>query len=273
MPSLSGKRIFITGASRGIGLSIAVRAAKDGARIAIAAKTKEPHPKLPGTLSTAAAEIEQAGGEAHPVVCDIRFEDQVAAAVHEATSKLGGLDILINNASAISLTGTLETPMKRYDLMHHVNVRGTYLTTQMCLPHLLQGDNPHVLMNAPPLSMKPRWFKNHVAYTIAKYGMSMCVLGMAEEFREPGVAFNALWPRTGIATAATRMLGGEAMVKACRKPEIMADAAYAILTRPSRKCTGNFFIDEDVLRAEGVTDFGPYAVDPDTEPFVDFFVD
>ena len=273
MGSLNGKRIFITGASRGIGLSMAVRAARDGARIAIAAKTKEPHPKLPGTVYTAAATIEEAGGEAHPIICDIRFEDQVRSGVDEAIRKLGGLDILINNASAISLTGTLETPMKRYDLMHHVNVRGTYLTTQVCLPHLLNGDNPHVLMNSPPLNMNPKWFKNHVAYTMAKYGMSQCVLGMAEEFREQGVAFNALWPRTGIATAATKMLGGESMFKACRKPEIMADAAYAILTRPSRECTGNFFIDEEVLREEGIHDFTQYAMDPNTEPFEDFFID
>lgn len=273
MGSLSNKRIFISGASRGIGLAIAIRAAQDGAHIAIAAKTKEPHPKLPGTVFTAAEDIDKAGGTAHPIVCDIRFEDQVQAAVGEAAEKMGGLDILINNASAISLTGTLETPMKRFDLMHSVNVRGTYLTTQACLPYLLDGENPHVLMNAPPLNMDPKWFKNHVAYTIAKYGMSACVLGMAEEFRERGVAFNALWPRTGIATAATRMLGGEAMIKACRKPEIMADAAHAILTRPSTACTGNFFIDEDVLRDAGVTDLRRYQVDPDTEPFQDFFID
>lgn len=273
MASLRDKRIFITGASRGIGLAVAKRAARDGARIAIFAKTTEPHPKLPGTLFTAAKEIEEAGGEAYPIVGDVRFEDQVRAAVDQAVQKLGGIDVLFNNASAISLTGTLETPMKRYDLMQQVNARGTYLTTQACLPYLLKGDNPHVLMNAPPLNMDTKWFKNHVAYTTAKYGMSLCVLGMAEEFKDRGVAFNALWPRTAIATAATEMLGGAEMLKACRKPDIMADAAYAILTRPSRACTGNFFIDDEVLRQEGVEDFASYAMDPDVEPLRDFFLD
>ena len=273
MADLSNKRIIITGASRGIGLTIAKRAAKDGASIAIFAKTTEPHPKLPGTIFTAAEEIEAAGGTAHPIVCDIRFEEQVKASVEAAVEKMGGLDILVNNASAISLTGTEHTPMKRYDLMHSVNVRGTFMVSQACLPHLKKGDNPHILNNAPPLNMNPRWFKNHVAYTMAKYGMSMCVLGMAAEYEEAGVAVNALWPRTAIATSAINMIGGDEMMRHSRKPEIMADAAYAILTRPSRECTGNFFIDDEVLKSEGVEDLSGYAVDPSLEPFTDFFLD
>jgi citronellol/citronellal dehydrogenase len=271
--SLKDKVILISGASRGIGLAMAKRAARDGAKVAVVAKTAEPHPKLPGTVYTAAEEIEAAGGAALPLICDIRFEDQVQAAVGKTVETFGGIDILINNASAISLTGTLHTPMKRYDLMHQINARGTFLCSQACLPHLLRADNPHILMNSPPLNMDPKWFQNHVAYTMAKYGMSMCVLGMAPEFADEGVAVNALWPRTAIATAAVvNVLGGEEMAKASRKPEIMADAAYTILTRSSRACTGNFFIDEDVLREAGVTDFSPYAVDPSRELVQDFFV-
>ncbi|MCM2270405.1 MAG: NAD(P)-dependent oxidoreductase, partial [Thermoanaerobaculia bacterium] len=222
MSSLANKRLFVTGGSRGIGLAIAKRAAADGARVALVSKTTEPHPKLPGTLYTAAAEIDQAGGEALPISCDIRSDEQVAAAVAKAVDAFGGIDILVNNASAISLTGTLETPMKRFDLMFGVNVRGTFLCSQACLPHLLQAENPHILALAPPLNLDPRWFAGHVAYTMAKYGMSMCVLGMAEEFRARGVAVNALWPRTAIDTAAIAMIGGDAMRRQCRKPEILA---------------------------------------------------
>jgi citronellol/citronellal dehydrogenase len=272
MSSLAGKTLFITGASRGIGKAIALRAAADGANVVIAAKTAEPHPKLPGTIFTAAAEIEAAGGKALPLVVDVRHDEQVFAAVAKAVETFGGIDVLVNNASAISLTGTLQTPMKRYDLMHQINLRGTYLCSQACLPHLLKASNPHVLNLAPPLDMSAKWFRNHVAYTMAKYGMSMCVLGMAEEFRGK-VAFNALWPRTGIATAAIEMIGGQAMMKRSRKPEIMADAAHAILVRPHAECTGNFFVDEEVLRAEGVTDFTRYAVDPSVEPMLDFFLE
>ncbi len=270
--SLANKTLFITGASRGIGKAIALRAARDGANVVIAAKTAEPHPKLPGTIHTAAAEIEAAGGKALPLVVDVRHEEEVVAAVAKAVEAFGGIDVLVNNASAISLTGTLQTPMKRYDLMHQVNVRGTYLCSQACLPHLLRASNPHVLNLAPPLSMHAKWFRGHVAYTMAKYGMSMCVLGMAEEFRGK-VAFNALWPRTVIATAAIEMIGGDAMTKRSRTAEIMADAAHAILVRPHADCTGNFFVDEDVLRAAGVTDFGRYSVDPSVEPLLDFFLD
>ena len=272
MSDLKGKTLFITGASRGIGQAIALRAARDGANIVVAAKTADPHPKLAGTIFTAAEAIEAAGGKALPLVVDVRFEEQIREAVAKAEKAFGGIDILVNNASAISLTGTLTTPMKRYDLMHTVNTRGTYATTQACLPLLLAGKNPHVLNISPPLSMKPRWFKDHVAYTMAKYGMSMCVLGHAEEFRGK-VAFNALWPRTSIATAAVEMLGGDAMIKHSRTPEIMADAAHAILVRPHAQCTGNFFIDDAVLREEGVQDFTKYAVDPSVEPMQDFFLD
>jgi citronellol/citronellal dehydrogenase len=271
--TLNNRTLFISGASRGIGLAIGLRAARDGANVVIAAKTTEPHPKLPGTIYTAAEEIEKAGGKALPVLCDIRDEAQVQESVAKAVERFGGIDILVNNASAISLTGTLSTPMKRYDLMHQINTRGTYLCSQVCLPHLKKSSNPHVLNLSPPLSMKPKWFAGHVAYTMAKYGMSMCVLGMAEEFRGDGVAFNALWPRTAIATAAVMMLGGDPMMKHSRNVDIMADAAWHILTKPARECTGNFFVDEDVLRAEGVTDFRPYAVDPSVEPMVDFFLD
>ncbi|RMF70495.1 MAG: NAD(P)-dependent oxidoreductase [Alphaproteobacteria bacterium] len=271
--SLKDKVLFITGGSRGIGLAIAKRAARDGAKVAIAAKTAEPHPKLPGTIYTAAEEIRQAGGEALPIVCDIRHEDQVAAAIARTVEQFGGLDILVNNASAISLTGTLQTPMKRFDLMHQVNARGTFMTTKLALPHLLEAENPHVLMLSPPLSMKPHWFAPHVAYTMAKYGMSMCVLGMAEEFRGR-VAFNALWPRTAIATAAVaNLLGGEEMIRRSRKPEIVADAAHWILTQPAHETTGHFFIDEEVLRRAGVTDFDAYAVEPGQALVPDLFVD
>jgi len=270
--SLVGKTLFITGASRGIGLAIGVRAARDGANVAIAAKTAEPHPKLPGTIHTAAAEIEAAGGRALPIVCDIRFEDQIEAAIAQTVATFGGIDILVNNASAISLTGTLETPAKKFDLMFGVNVRGTYLCSRAALPHLLEAANPHILNLAPPLNMDPKWFGNHVAYTMAKYGMSMCVLGMAEEFRERGVAVNALWPRTAIATAAIAMIGGEPMMRHSRKPEILADAAHWILTRPSRDVTGHFFVDDEVLARAGVTDLSGYAVDPTVEPFPDFFL-
>jgi citronellol/citronellal dehydrogenase len=272
MASLKGKTIFITGASRGIGLAIGLRAAKDGANVAIAAKTSAPHPKLPGTIHTAAAEIEAAGGKALALTVDVREEEQVRAAIEQTVATFGGLDILVNNASAISLTGTLQTPMKKYDLMNQVNARGTYLCSAVALPHLLEAANPHILNLSPPLSMEPRWFGPHVAYTMAKYGMSMCVLGMAAEFRDRGVAVNALWPKTTIATAAIHMLGGDDMMRRSRKPEIMADAAHAILCRPSREVTGQFLVDEDVLRAAGVTDFARYANDPTVEPLPDFFL-
>ncbi len=273
MASLKGKTIFITGASRGIGEAIALRAAQDGANVAIAAKTAEPHPKLPGTIYTAAKAMEEAGGKALPLVVDIRFEDQVEAAVQQTVETFGGIDILINNASAISLTGTLSTPMKRFDLMHGVNVRGTFLSSQKCLPALLKAENPHILNLAPPLNMEPRWFGPHVAYTMAKYGMSQCVLGMAEEFKDEGVGVNALWPKTTIATAAVKnLLGGDDLINQSRTPAIMADAAHAILTREAKTCTGNFFIDEEVLRAEGVSDFSAYSVVPGADLMPDFFV-
>lgn len=275
--SLKDKRIFITGGSRGIGLAIALRAAADGAKVAIAAKTADPHPKLPGTIFTAAEEIYSAGGTALPIQCDIRDEDQIAKALEKTVSEFGGLDILINNASAINLTPTLATPAKRFDLMFDVNVRGTFLTSQAAIPHLKDsakaGRNPHILTLSPPLSMKAKWFKNHVAYTIAKYGMSMCVLGMSEEFRRDGIAVNALWPRTAIDTAALQMIPG-IDTAACRKPEILADAAYEILKRPSVECTGNFFVDDEVLASIGITDLDKYAVVPGTKDFLlDFFLD
>lgn len=276
MSDFAGKTVFITGASRGIGKAIGLRLAREGANIVIAAKTAKPHPKLPGTIYTAAEEMEAAGGKALPVVVDIRFEDQVQAAVDQAIQTFGGIDILVNNASAIQLTGTLQTEMKRFDLMHQINTRGTFLCSRACLPHLLKAENPHVLNLSPPLSLESRWFAPHVAYTMAKFGMSLCVLGMAEEFKEQGVAFNALWPKTVIATAAVQnLLGGDEVVKRSRKPEIVADAAYYILSKNSRECTGNFFVDEDVLRAEGVTDFSPYRFSPEvpeSELIPDFFV-
>ncbi|OGP33453.1 MAG: short chain dehydrogenase [Deltaproteobacteria bacterium GWC2_65_14] len=273
MRTLKGKTLFITGASRGIGKAIALRAAADGANVVIAAKTAEPHPKLPGTIHTAAREIEEAGGRALPVQADIRFEEQIAEAVRKGAEAFGGIDILVNNASAISLTGTLSTPMKRFDLMFSVNVRGAYACSQACIPYLKQASNPHILTLSPPLSMDPKWFRNHCAYTMAKYGMSMCVLGMAEEFREEGIAVNALWPRTVIATAAIEMLGGAVAPENCRRPRIVADAARAILVRDSRGCTGNFFLDDEVLAAEGVTDLSPYAVSPGAPLLPDLFLD
>ena len=272
MANLANKTLFVTGASRGIGKAIALRAARDGANIIIAAKTATPHPRLAGTIYTAAEEIEAAGGRAMPLVVDIRDENRVQEAVSEAVAKFGGIDICVNNASAIMLTGTLQTPMKRFDLMHQVNVRGTYVTSQACLPHLLKADNPQILNISPPLNMETRWFAPHVAYTMAKFGMSMCVLGMAGEFKGR-VGVNALWPRTAIATAAVEnILGGEEMMKGCRTPEIMADAAYAILCRDSKTSTGNFYIDDEVLAAEGVEDFSGYAVDPSRDLLPDFFV-
>jgi citronellol/citronellal dehydrogenase len=256
---LAGKTMFISGASRGIGLAIAVRAAQDGANVCLVAKTAEPHPKLEGTIYTAAEAIEQAGGQALPIVGDIRDEDSVAGAVQQCVERFGGIDICVNNASAISLVGTLDLPMKRYDLMQDINTRGTFLVSKACLPHLKQGDNPHVLTLSPPLNMDPKWFGPHVAYTIAKYGMSMCTLGMAEEFRGDAVAFNSLWPRTIIATAAVQnLLGGDAAMARSRRPEIMADAAHAIFCRPSGECTGNFFIDDEVLAEAGTTDLSGY---------------
>ena len=274
---LHGKTLFITGGSRGIGLAIALRAARDGANVAVAAKTTEPHPKLPGTIHTAAADIEAAGGRALPLAVDIRDEAQVDAAVLRTLETFGGLDILVNNASAISLTDTLHTPMKRYDLMHDVNARGTFLCTQKCVPHLARAANPHVLMISPPLSMDPRWFAPHVAYTIAKYGMSLCVLGMAEEFRVAGIAVNALWPRTIIATAALQAIAtiDDAAKRRTRTPAIVADAAHAVLTRRAREFTGNFVLDEDVLRAAGVTDFARYrqaGVASDADLLPDLFL-
>ena len=275
--SLAGKKIFDTGGSRGIGLAIAIRAVKDGAMIAIAAKTNEPNPKLPGTIHTAASDIRAAGGAALAIQCDLRDENQISAAVDQAAKEFGGIDILINNASAINLTPTLQTPAKRFDLMFDVNVRGTFLTSQAVLPHLQEsskaGRNPHILTLSPPLSMKAKWFRNHVAYTMAKYGMSMCVLGMAEEFKREKIAVNALWPRTAIDTAALAMIPG-VDTAACRTPEILADAAYIILNRDSASCSGNFFVDDEVLASEGITDLEKYSVVPGTKDFLlDFFLD
>lgn len=275
--SLKGKTLFITGASRGIGLEIARRAARDGANVAVIAKTEQPHPKLPGTIYTAAEEIAAAGGQALPLPVDIRDDAKVAEAARQVSEHFGGIDILINNASAISLTGTAETPMKRFDLMFGVNVRGTYTCSQACLPYLRSaaqaGRNPHILSLSPPLNLNPRWFKNHVAYTMAKYGMSMCVLGMAEELRGDGIAVNALWPRTVINTAAIALIPG-VDPKMCRTPEILADAAYIVLNRDARKHTGHFYIDEEVLAAEGVTDLGKYAVLRGNNKFLpDLFID
>lgn len=275
--NLNGKTLFITGASRGIGLAIAKRAARDGANIVIAAKTAETNPKLPGTIFSAAAEIVEAGGRALPLQTDIRDEGAVFAAVQQAVEEFGGIDILVNNASAISLTPTPETPMKRFDLMFGVNVRGTYLCTQACLPQLVKsaqaGRNPHVLNMSPPLSMKPHWFQNHVAYTMAKYGMSECTLGHAAEFKPHGIGVNSLWPRTAIATAALQMIPGVDIAK-CRKPEILADAAYLVLTSDAKTTTGNFFIDDTLLARHGITDLESYSMVPGTKDFIpDFFVD
>ncbi len=274
---LSGKKIFVTGGSRGIGLAIALRAARDGASIAIAAKTAQVNPKLPGTIYSAAEEIKAAGGTALPIQCDLRDENAIEAAVAQAAAEFGGIDILINNASAINLTKTEATPAKRFDLMFDVNVRGTFLTSQAVIPHLKKsaadGRNPHILNLSPPLSMKPVWFKNHVAYTMAKYGMSMCVLGMSAEFKRDGIGVNALWPRTAIDTAALAMIPG-VDTAACRTPEILADAAYIILNRPAADCSGNFFVDDEVLASEGITDLDKYAVVPGTKDFLlDFFLD
>ncbi|HEY6362685.1 MAG TPA: NAD(P)-dependent oxidoreductase [Vicinamibacterales bacterium] len=274
MSTLAGKTLFITGASRGIGLAIALRAAQDGANIVIAAKTRDPHPRLPGTIDTAALEIERAGGRALPVMTDVRDETQVQAAVDRAVEVFGSIDILVNNASAISPTGTAETPMKRFDLMHQVNTRGTFVCIQKCLPHLRRAANPHVLNISPPLNLEARWFAPHCAYTMSKYGMSLIVLGMAEEFRREGIAFNALWPRTTIQTAAMRYLAGEEGVRRSRTASIVADAAYEIVTADSRALTGQFLVDEEVLKAAGVTDFGRYR-DPrvaEHELIPDFFL-
>ena len=271
---LKGKTLFITGASRGIGKAIGLAAAREGANVTVVAKTTKPHPKLSGTIFTAAEEIEAAGGQALACAADIRFEDQVQAAIDQTIEKFGGLDVLVNNASAISLTGTLDTTMKRYDLMHSINTRGTFLCSKLAIPHLEKASNPHILNLSPPLNMEARWFANHVAYTMAKFGMSMCVLGMSAELADKGIAVNALWPRTGISTAAVRnLLGGEEMIRRCRKPEIMGDAAVAILKRPSREFTGHFLIDDDVLESEGVTDLDRYSVTPGTTDFMqDFFI-
>ena len=271
--NLKDKTLLITGASRGIGKAIAIRAAEDGANIVIVAKTAEPHPSLPGTIYTAAEDIEKVGGKALPCVGDIRFEEQVKAAVDAAVEKFGGIDIVVNDASAISLTPTLDTTMKRFDLMFSVNVRGTFLCSKLCLPYLKKADNPHILNMSPPLNMDPKWFQHNLAYTMSKYGMSMCVLGMAEEFKKEGIAVNALWPRTAIATAAVRnLLGGKAAVNHSRKPEIVADAAYLILTQSSKQCTGNFFIDDEVLIEHGITDLSKYSVVPGEKLIPDFFL-
>jgi citronellol/citronellal dehydrogenase len=265
--------VFITGGSRGIGRAIALRCARDGAKIVVAAKTAEPHPKLEGTIFTVAKEIEEAGGKALPIQLDARDESQVEAAIERTVGTFGGLDVLVNNASAISLTSTLDTSMKKFDLMFGVNVRATFATSRAAIPHLVKGANPHILTLSPPFNLDPKWFKNHVAYTMSKYGMSMCTLGMAEELRRDGIAVNSLWPRTAIATAAIEMLLSVAGLEASRTPEIMADAAHAILTRDSRSYTGNFAIDEDVLHEEGVSDFDKYAHKPGTPLLPDFFLD
>jgi citronellol/citronellal dehydrogenase len=270
---LEGKTLLITGASRGIGKAIALRAARDGANVAVAAKTDRKHPVLPGTIHTTVEAIEAAGGKGLAVRLDIREDEAVEQAVAAVVGHFGGIDILVNNASAIMLKGTLELPLKRYDLMFDVNVRGTYVVSRACIPQLLKAANPHVLNLSPPLNLNPAWFRDHVAYTMAKYGMSMCVLGMAEEFREQGIAFNALWPRTVIDTAAITILGDAVKPENCRSPEIMADAAHAILCQKARHCTGNFYLDEDVLRATGVRDFDRYAVKPGAPLLRDLFLD
>jgi len=275
--SLAGKRIFVTGGSRGIGLAIALRAAKDGASIAIAAKTADAHPKLPGTIHTAAKDIESAGGTALAIQCDIRDENQIASAIEQTAQAFGGIDILINNASAINLTNTENTPAKRFDLMMGVNTRGTFLTSQAALPYLKksaqEGRNPHILMLSPPLSMKGKWFKPHLAYTVAKYGMSMCVLGLTDELKRDGIGVNALWPRTAIDTAALAMIPG-IDTAFCRTTEIISDSAYIILNRTGKECTGNFYIDDEVLASEGITDLDKYAVVPGTKEFInDLYVD
>lgn len=273
MSDLSGKTLFVTGASRGIGLAIALRAARDGANVAVVAKTAEPHPRLPGTIFTAAEEVEKAGGKALPLQADIRHEDQVSAAVENTVETFGCIDIVVNNASAISLTDTLATKMKRYDLMQGVNARGTFLVSKLCIPHLEKSANPHILALSPPLTLQPEWFASHIAYTLSKYGMSLVIMGLAEELKEKGIAANALWPRTTIATAAiANILGGEEMMKASRTPAIVADAAHVILTQPASEFTGNFCIDDTLLAEHGVTDFDRYRVDPDVPLQEDFFV-
>jgi len=270
---LKNKTIFITGGSRGIGKAIALRAAQDGANIVVAAKTAEPHPKLTGTIYTAAEEIDKAGGRALAVIMDIRSEEQVRSAVEKAVKTFGGIDILLNNASAIFLAATTETPMKRFDLMHQVNVRGTFVASQACIPYLKKSDNPHILTLAPPLKLEARWFAQYLAYTMSKYGMSMCVLGMSEELKPEGIAVNALWPRTTIATAAVQnLLGGDEMIRKSRKPDIMADAAHFILTSDSQSITGNFFIDDEVLASHGISNLDKYAVEPGQELMQDLFL-
>ena len=273
MTYFKNKTVIMSGGSRGVGLEIAKALGKDGANIAILAKTTEPHPTLPGTIFTAADEIEEVGGTALPIVCDIRYEDQVEAAVEETVNKFGGIDICINNASAIHLTDTVNTPMKRYDLMHNINVRGTFMLSQNCIPHLIKGDNSHILTLSPPLDIARKWFGMTLAYTTAKYGMSLVAHGLAEELGKHNVASNCLWPRTSLDTAAVRNVIGEELVKGSRKPSIYADAAYAVLKRDSSSCTGNFFLDQDVLEEEGVTDFEQYAIDPEAKLVSDFFVD
>jgi len=271
--SLRGKTLFITGASRGIGLAIALRAARDGANVAVAAKTAEPHPKLACTIHTAAAEIERAGGKALPLVMDVRDEANVAAAVRQCAEHFGGIDICVNNASAINLASTEQIDMRRYDLIQQVNTRGTFVTTRACVPFLKRAANPHVLTLSPPLDLNPRWFAPHLAYSLSKYGMSLCMLGMAEEYRAAGIACNALWPRTTIATAAVEFaLGGPAMMRRSRRPEIVADAAQVILSRPARECTGRFLIDDSVLYEAGVRDFSAYSVEPGGTLLADLFV-
>ncbi|OKL42583.1 SDR family oxidoreductase [Pseudovibrio exalbescens] len=271
--SLAGKTLFITGASRGIGLEIGLRAARDGANVAIAAKTADPHPRLEGTIYTAAEAIEKAGGKALPLVVDVRDDESVAQAMAKTAETFGGIDILVNNASAINLTPVEAIDMKRFDLMHQINTRGTLLCSKLAIPYLKNAQNPHILMLSPPLDMQEKWFKNHTAYSIAKYGMSLVVLGLAGELRPKGIAVNALWPRTSIATAAVNnLLGGEQMMQASRKPAIVADAAYEIFNRPSRECSGNFFIDDTLLAEAGVTDFDQYRVNPEVDLFQDFFV-
>jgi citronellol/citronellal dehydrogenase len=272
--SLSGKTLFISGASRGIGLAIALRAARDGANVALIAKTAEPHPKLEGTVYTAAEQIDAAGGSALPIVGDIRDDAQVDAAVAQTVERFGGIDVCVNNASAINLARTEDLDMKRYDLMQDINVRGTFAVSRACIPHLRAAENPHILTLSPPITIEDRWLGPHIGYTLAKYGMSLCALGFAAELREDGIASNALWPRTLIATAAVQnLLGGEAAMERSRKPELYADAAYAVVNRPSRECTGNTFLCEDVMREEGVTDFDAYGYVPGAEPQVDLFVD
>lgn len=273
MTTLHGKTLFISGGSRGIGLAIGLRAARDGANVALAAKTAEPHPKLPGTVYTAALEIEKAGGNALPIVCDIRDEGQVQAAIDQTAQTFGGIDICVNNASAISLTDTRSTEMKRFDLMHQVNARGAFLVSKYCIEHLCRSDNPHILMLSPPLDLKPQWFAGHLAYSLAKYGMSLCALGLSEELRPLGIAVNALWPRTTIATAAiANIVGGEEVMRASRSPEIVADAAHVILTKPAGDFTGNFCIDDTLLAEHGVTNFDRYRIDPTVDLTPDFFV-